>query len=202
MGEASKDMNFATILLFLVAIATCTSPSSALRDLASGTSTEFIRTSCNKTTYPLLCFRSLSSFAAAIQTSPKLLASTALDVTLENACSASAMMANLSRSQGLKPREAAAMQDCVELLSDTVDELRRSIAEMKDPKGHDFEMMISDVQTWVSAALTNEDTCSDGFAGKEMNGKVKTAVRARIVTLSHLTSNALALINAYASLHG
>ncbi|KAI3432130.1 PMEI domain-containing protein [Psidium guajava] len=199
---ASKDMNFATILLFLLAIATCTSPSSALRDLASGTSIEFIRTSCSKTTYPRLCFRSLSSYAAAIQTSPKLLASTALGVTLKDARSASATMVNLSRSQGLKPREAAAMQDCLELLSDAVDELRRSIAEMKDVKGPDFKLMISDVQTWVSAALTNEDTCSDGFAGEAMSGKVKTAVRTRIVTLSHFTSNALALINTYASLHG
>ncbi|KAF8044273.1 hypothetical protein BT93_A2307 [Corymbia citriodora subsp. variegata] len=73
---------------------------------------------------------------------------------------------------------------------------------MKDPRGRDFEVMIGDVQTWVSAALTDEDTCSDGFAGKEMDGKVKTVVRARIVTLSHLTSNALASIIACASLCG
>ncbi|KAI6696213.1 hypothetical protein NL676_016332 [Syzygium grande] len=199
---ASKAKSFATTLLFFLAIASYTSPSSALRDLACGASTEFIRTSCSKTSYPQLCFSSLSTHAAAIQTSPKILASTALDVTLNDACSASAMMANLSRSQGLKPREAAAMQDCVEELSDAVDELRRSIAEMKDMKGQDFERKISDVQTWVSAALTDEDTCSDGFAGKSMDGKVKMVVRARIVTLSHLTSIALALINAYASLHG
>ncbi|KAK3447330.1 21 kDa protein [Eucalyptus grandis] len=199
---ASEAKNFATILLFSLAIASCTSPSSALGDLPNENSTDFIRTSCSKTTYPKLCFSSLSSHAAAIQMSPKLLACTALDVTLKNARSVSVLMVNLSRSQGLKPREAAAMQDCMELLGDAVDELRRSIAEMKDLKERDFKLMISDVQTWASAALTDEDTCSDGFAGKEMDGKVKTVVRAWIVTLSHLTSNALALINAYASLHG
>ncbi|PNX69217.1 plant invertase/pectin methylesterase inhibitor protein, partial [Trifolium pratense] len=34
------------------------------------------------------------------------------------------MMSTLAKSQGLKPREAAAMKDCVEVLSDSVDELR------------------------------------------------------------------------------
>jgi pectinesterase inhibitor-like protein len=59
--------------------------------------------------------------------------------------------------------------------------------------------MIDDVQTWVSAALTDESTCSDGFAGNAMNGNLKTAVRGRIVNIAQLTSNALALINNYAS---
>ena len=35
-----------------------------------------------------------------------------------------------------------------------------------------------------------------------MNGNVKTLVRGRIVNVAQLTSNALALINRYASLHG
>ncbi|KAK4479972.1 hypothetical protein RD792_013026 [Penstemon davidsonii] len=54
----------------------------------------------------------------------------------------------------------------------------------------------------VSAALTDEDTCADGFAGKAMNGGVKTAVRQRILNIVHITSNALALVNSYAALNG
>ncbi|KAL3647454.1 hypothetical protein CASFOL_008422 [Castilleja foliolosa] len=69
-------------------------------------------------------------------------------------------------------------------------------------KGSNFEMTMSDVQTWVSAALTDEETCMDGFAGKFMNGAAKTAVRGRILNVAHMTSNALALINCYVSLHG
>ncbi|XVF08441.1 hypothetical protein REPUB_Repub07fG0004000 [Reevesia pubescens] len=112
------------------------------------------------------------------------------------------MMATLSKSHGLKPREVEAMQDCVEELSDTIDELRRSISEMGQIKGSNFGLMINDMQTWVSAALTDENTCSDGFQGNNMYGNVKTAVRTKIVTIAHLTSNALALINNYATLHG
>lgn len=102
----------------------------------------------------------------------------------------------------MKPREVAAMRDCVEMLSDSVDELQKSISEMGNFKSSDFKMMISDVQTWVSAALTDESTCTDGFAGNELNGNLKTVVRGRIVNIAQLTSNALALINRYASVHG
>lgn len=102
----------------------------------------------------------------------------------------------------MKPREVAAMRDCVEMLSDSVDELQKSISEMGNFKSSGFEMMISDVQTWVSAALTDESTCTDGFAGNGLNGNLKTVVRGRIVNIAQLTSNALALINRYASVHG
>lgn len=111
-------------------------------------------------------------------------------------------MKRLSQSHGMEPREVSAMQDCVEELSDTVDELSNSIDEMGNAKGSNTEIMINDIQTWVSAALTDENTCSDGFAGHSMDGDVKSAVSKQIQNIAHLTSNALALINNYASLHG
>lgn len=111
-------------------------------------------------------------------------------------------MLKLSQRHGLKPREVGAMRDCVEELSDAVDELQRSMAEMSNFKSADFQLMISDVQTWVSAALTDETTCTDGFGGNGMSGNLKTVVRGRIVNIAQLTSNALALINRYASVHG
>ncbi|KAH6804155.1 Plant invertase/pectin methylesterase inhibitor superfamily protein [Perilla frutescens var. frutescens] len=172
------------------------------RGVGGSKSTEFIRTSCSATAYPTLCYSSLSSHASAIQQNPKLLANAALTISHDTAVSTSADMVKLSHRAGMTPREAGAMQDCVEELRDSVDQLRKSMAEMKQMKGSNFVMMINDVQTWVSAALTDEDTCMDGFAGKYMNGALKTAVRGKIVNVAHMTSNALALINSYASLNG
>lgn len=95
------------------------------------------------------------------------------------------------------------MRDCIEVMGDSVNLLRKSFGEMSQIKGSNFELMMSDIQTWVSAALTDDDTCSDGFAGNGMNGNMKNIVRGRIVNIAHLTSNALALINNYAtSVHG
>ncbi|XVF49341.1 hypothetical protein PTKIN_Ptkin04bG0003800 [Pterospermum kingtungense] len=189
-------------LLTILAFTSYIDFSSAGRQIAPQTNTEFIRTSCSSTTYPKLCFESLSTHASLIQRSPQLLAHTALNVTLSTAKSTSAMMVTLSKTHGLKPREVQAMQDCVEELSNTIDELRNSISEMGKMKGSNFGLIVNDVQTWVSAALTDENTCSDGVQGNNMNGNVKTAVRSKILTIVHLTSNALALVNNYASLHG
>eukprot|EP00268_Persea_americana_P052991 TRINITY_DN5973_c2_g1_i1.p1 TRINITY_DN5973_c2_g1~~TRINITY_DN5973_c2_g1_i1.p1 ORF type:complete len:204 (+),score=27.44 TRINITY_DN5973_c2_g1_i1:423-1034(+) len=164
------------------------------------TNTEFIRSRCEATTYPRLCFQSLSSHASAIQTSPMQLAHTALSLTLTGAQSAAAMIGRLSTAHGVRPREVGAMRDCIENMGSSIDELRESMAQMGHLKGPDFDLQINNIQTWVSAALTDEDTCMDGFAGKAMNGNVKSMVRGRIVNVARLTSNALALINGLASL--
>ncbi|XWS60079.1 hypothetical protein CRYUN_Cryun07bG0003400 [Craigia yunnanensis] len=80
-------------------------------------------------------------------------------------------------------------------MRDSVDKLHQSMAAMKDLQGPDFGMKMSNIQTWVSAALTNEDTCMDGIEGKAMNGKIRDTIRSNIARVAQLTSNALAFIN-------
>ncbi|QCD89015.1 21 kDa protein-like [Vigna unguiculata] len=175
-------------------------------------STVFIRTSCSSTTYPRLCYSSLVRHAELIQTNRVVLTGTALNVSLASAKSTAAVISTMAKRQGLKPREAAAMKDCVEVLNDSVDELRRSIDGMSHLRSSNFEMTMSDVQTWVSAALTDENTCTDGFqeiaAAATTTATVggggsntKTRVRGLVVQVAQLTSNALALINQLAN-HG
>ncbi|KAG8381491.1 hypothetical protein BUALT_Bualt06G0127300 [Buddleja alternifolia] len=203
METYTCNLTIATLLIITLTLthSSINSGCAAARPASGATNTEFIKTSCSATSYPTLCYSSLSSHASAIQQNPKLLAHAALSVSLDTASATSVDMVKLSRAAGMSHREAGAMRDCVEELSDSVDQLRRSMAEMKEINGSNFGMMMSDVQTWVSAALTDEDTCMEGFAGKVMNGATKTAVRRRIVNVAHMTSNALALINSYAALH-
>ncbi|KAK9181620.1 hypothetical protein WN944_024758 [Citrus x changshan-huyou] len=199
--EGSSSNHMLKYFLILLAIFSYLNSSSASRHGPSKIAADrrFIKTSCSSTTYPTLCYKSLARHASLIQTSPKLLAHASLNVTLAMAKSTSAVMLKMSKSPGMKPREVDAMQDCLEELSDSVDELRKSIGEMGLIKASNFELTMSDIQTWVSAALTDETTCSDGFEKNTVNGKV---VRAQIVKIAHMTSNALALINSYASLRG
>ena len=96
------------------------------------------------------------------------------------------------------------MKDCMEEVGDTVDRLNKSVEELKRVSGSkkkDFLWHISNVETWVSAAMTDENTCSDGFAGTALNGRIKSSVRARIVDVTRVISNALSLINKYAENH-
>ncbi|XP_060203418.1 21 kDa protein-like [Lycium barbarum] len=203
-GSCHNRCHFRIVFLILVAFTTSSfmESVSAARPTAGNTHTEFIRTSCKSTTYPNLCFSSLSGHASAIGASPQIMAHESLTVSLVTALSTSAMMVKVAHGQGMTRREVGAMRDCVEELSDAVAELRKSLGEMKELRGEDFDLKMNDIQTWVSAALTDEDTCTEGFGGKVMNGKVKTVVREKILEVAHMTSNALALINSFAALHG
>ncbi|XWS49793.1 hypothetical protein CRYUN_Cryun12cG0033100 [Craigia yunnanensis] len=163
--------------------------------LCSETDTEFIKTSCGATIYPDFCFITFSSYASEIQASPRRLASKSLSLTLKTTRSASKILSELSKSQGLKPSEAAALQDCVEEVGDSVDEVKRSIGEMDETQGKSFAFLMSDIETWVSAALTNEDTCVEGFYESSTDGDVKATVRNVIQKVAHSTSIALAFGN-------
>ncbi|GLT40359.1 hypothetical protein SLA2020_145010 [Shorea laevis] len=176
-----------------IASTSATSPFQARKDI------DYIKISCNTTSYPRLCYRSLSIYANEINSSPKLLANTALNVTLRAAKSTSRLMTRISKIPGLKRREAAALADCMEVIGDSVEEIQQSIEELGHINRYNFDITMSDIQTWVSAALTDEDTCMDGFDGTAVDGKVKSMVRRRIVKIAHLTSNALAIVNDYAS---
>ncbi|KAF8112618.1 hypothetical protein N665_0063s0103 [Sinapis alba] len=197
-GSFRFNHRFLTTLLLTVTITTLNS----VHTTTTTTNTEFVKSSCTFTTYPRLCVTSLSTQSSLIQTSHKLMAHAALNITLASAKATSAMMVRLSSSSRLKPREVSAMRDCVEELGDTLEELRKSIGEMGQLSGSNYEVYMSDIQTWVSAALTDVNTCTEGFEGDDMNGKVKVLVRRKILVIAHLTSNALALINHFASTHG
>ncbi|KAE8665107.1 Plant invertase/pectin methylesterase inhibitor superfamily protein [Hibiscus syriacus] len=198
-GSSLRHGQAILVLLVILQFTTYIVLSSADAPFDNQRNIEYIRSSCSSTTYPRLCNRSLSIYASRINTSPRLLVHTALNVTLKASISTSRLMVKISRIHGLKPRVSAAMADCVEVSGDSVDELQQSKGELDRITSSNFALTISDIQTWVSAALTDEDTCIYGFSGKSMNGYAKTTVRKRIIKIAHLTSKALTLINKYAS---
>ncbi|XP_012486725.1 21 kDa protein [Gossypium raimondii] len=198
-GSSSSSRHVLAILLIILQITSSIAKSFSHKPYHTKRNTEYIRSSCTTTTYPRLCYRSLSIYASKINTSPRLIAHTALLVTFRASKSTSRLMRKIARTHRLKPRVAAAMADCIEVIDDSIDELQKSIGEIVRIRRSNFVLIMSDLQTWVSAALTDEDTCMDGFSGRAMNGYAKMMVRKRIVKIAHLTSNALALINNYAS---
>ena len=101
-------------------------------------------------------------------------------------------------------RELEAVKDCIDTMGDSVDQLSRSITELGEmgqhSNGEDFMWHVSNVQTWVSAALTNENTCVDGLnEHPAKGGKVKNAIKMRVNNVAQATSNALALVNHFAA---
>ncbi|CAL5187612.1 unnamed protein product [Lathyrus oleraceus] len=171
---------------------------------SSITSAEFIKSSCRSTRYPALCVQCLMGYASVIGQSERQLAIAAISVSISRTRSSASYVKKISKARGVKPREYRAIQDCIENMGDSLDSLSQSARELGSighAVGEDFEWHMSNVQTWVSAALTDDNTCLDGFAGPSMNGNVKDAFKDRIVNVAQVTSNALALVNRFASSH-
>ncbi|CAL9075840.1 pectinesterase inhibitor 9 [Musa acuminata AAA Group] len=190
-------MDRSTLAFVLLAAAICV-PASCLTS-ATSSPAEFVRDSCRGTRYPALCEQSLVAYAPAVHRSKRELARAALAVSADRARSASAFVSRMSSGgqKKVRSREAGAVRDCIETMHDSVDQLQQSMEEMgrmgraRSPR---FAWHLSNVQTWVSAALTDETTCLDGIS-QYAGPAVRAAIRKKVVDVARVTSNALALVN-------
>ncbi|WMV51877.1 hypothetical protein MTR67_045262 [Solanum verrucosum] len=198
---------FTTVLLHLSLIP---SPSAALLDPTTVSSvdivlddSDYIRSSCKTTLYPDTCYHSLNHYATAVQQDPGRLARVAIGVSLAKAKRMSAFVSNLSREAdyGAQPRAVAALHDCFSVFGDAVDQIRDSLSQMRTLGGssESLRFQMSNVQTWMSAALSNEDTCTDGFEDVSDDEPLKLNVCNRAGKVKEVTSNALAFINSFAN---
>ncbi|KAL3532734.1 hypothetical protein ACH5RR_006255 [Cinchona calisaya] len=161
----------------------------------SSTSTKppknLVQTSCAQASYPNICLRTLSSYSGPTN-SLRDLAQAAVKVSISKSHKASDFLTKLKAHN---KREQGALGDCVQQMAESVDELTKTLSELQNLRraGSEFEWHLSNAKTWVSAALTYEDTCLDGF--KEIDGKIRSDVKMAITNVAKVTSNALYLIN-------
>ncbi|KAK3220961.1 hypothetical protein Dsin_014931 [Dipteronia sinensis] len=129
----------------------------------------FIENQCNSTTYPSDCYKSLSSYASTVKTNPVNLCNTSLYVTLKAARSYYVSISSLTKQKGLSHIDKGIVKDCVDVLGDCVDELTQSLNAMTNLGGsyEEIQFQMSNIKTWVSASITYEDTCTDGFLGRK-----------------------------------
>ncbi|KAK3429049.1 21 kDa protein [Eucalyptus grandis] len=203
MAKAKPSLSFLFLfhILFFTALL---EPSNS--QPAKAPSTDFIKSSCRSTHYPALCVQCLSGYAASVQQDPRQLARAALQVSLARASAAASHIGRLSRLRGITPRESQAVQDCVQNVGHSVSRLSQAIDELGQMGGQAaaaaaFDWHMSNAQTWVSGALTDENTCLDGFARPGMDGAAKKAVQGQVLQLAQVVSNALALVDRYGSRH-
>nr|QIR83199.1 pectin methylesterase inhibitor 5 [Cunninghamia lanceolata] len=194
-------MDSSTVLSRLLIMATILSSTAAINPQCG----DFVTSSCKMTPYPDVCVASLCSYSASLKCKKRQpeLVKAAVNVSLGNAQNMTAWAVTLSKkSNGLNKKERAALDDCVENFGDTSDQIHQSLGELKHLRPGTFKFQMSNVQTWMSAALTNEDSCLDGFQGVGGDGRVKRLVQGQVQYDSKLISNALALVNWLASTEG
>ncbi|GAB2294137.1 hypothetical protein Dimus_028356 [Dionaea muscipula] len=139
---------------------------------------------CSQTPYPDACkYHFAQHGGLRIPTGRSDFKKMSIQVAMNTAMAASA------HTQGLgprctNPREKAAWDDCVSLYEDTVLQLNKTLSSPSTTTGFDQ-------QTWLSAALTNLETCKTGFVELGVSGYILPLVSNNNV--SKLICNSLAL---------
>ncbi|CAM8974551.1 unnamed protein product [Rhodiola kirilowii] len=155
-------------------------------------SDDLVRSSCVHASYPDICLHTLSSYPDP-PTTPREVAQAGVKVSLAHAKKFSHY---LTEQKGGKKREKTALKDCLEQMGDSMYELDRTLSELEDLKeGSGFRFQMSNAETWVSSALSDDETCLDSLWEAAGKGKPKEDVRKRVVAVAKVTSNALYLIN-------
>ncbi|TVU31252.1 hypothetical protein EJB05_22933, partial [Eragrostis curvula] len=159
----------------------------------------FLRARCATTMFRVTCYESLIPYGCAFQTSPIKLARAATDVNHARLRALSKRVKELVAIGGAGVA-AAALRDCASTVSSAAGLAKQSAAELAKLDAaagrSQVRWAVSNAQTWLSAAMTNEVTCADGLvaagvAASPASGEVVMGV----VSARELTSIALALVN-------
>ncbi|XP_027353286.1 pectinesterase inhibitor 9-like [Abrus precatorius] len=202
--------NLPILVIFLAMIFTCLAqvePSRAGHNRQNQTQTMgYIESSCNSTRYPDLCIRCLARFANYnIDNGPKDLVHVALSVSLTRALQTRGYLLKVTKEleEFNIGKVYLTIQDCLTLINDSVDQLSQAIKELRrlDKRtiiDDRFLWQISNVETWVSTALTDASYCVQSFPGQRMSKRTAT-IKVKAQNVAEVTSIALALFHRYAS---
>ncbi|KAG6574241.1 putative pectinesterase/pectinesterase inhibitor 34, partial [Cucurbita argyrosperma subsp. sororia] len=191
-------------LLSLILILPAVSPTSLLGLRTSSDPklprkpTRAISKACARSRLPALCVDSLLDFPGSLSANERDLVHISFNLTLHHLNEALYSSSHLSSLHMDLPLRSA-YDACLELLDDSVHALTRSFHSLAPPSSDSRPTPLAsssssdDVITWLSAALTNQDTCTDGFS--QLSGNVKDQMTDKLHNLSELVSNCLALFS-------
>ncbi|XP_068665378.1 pectinesterase-like [Aristolochia californica] len=158
---------------------------------------DVLRSSCSSTRFPQLCFTaiaSLPSLAASVSTQKDVIEAS-LNLTILAVEHSFINIERAIRRRKLTRREKIAIHDCQENIDETLDELRETADDLKVyPWKKSISEQADDLKTLLSAAMTNQESCLDGFSHDGADKKVKKELEKGLGHVKKMCSNALAMI--------
>ncbi|KAI9081604.1 hypothetical protein K1719_036490 [Acacia pycnantha] len=158
----------------------------------------FVFTSCNASTYPSICYQYLSNYASKIKADPFKLCYSSLSVVLTQAKKSFSVISDLlnQKNSYISGTAAKALKDCLSNVKSSIGEVKESLDDMNHLyDSHDKEFQMSTVKTYVSAAITDHETCFDGLDEENVDASVRDKVRNSVLNVQRMTSNSLYFIN-------
>ncbi|KAI4386907.1 hypothetical protein MLD38_004784 [Melastoma candidum] len=160
-----------------------------------------LKSSCSSTLYPDLCYSAVASSVFASSAAPlsthKDIILASLNLTIGSAKQNRLSVLDLTRTRSaqLTAREKTALNDCVETIDLTLDELHSTVADLHVyPQRKTLLQHADDLKTLISAAITNQETCLDGFSHDDADRHVRQRLSDGQVHVERMCSNALAMV--------
>ncbi|RLN36164.1 putative pectinesterase/pectinesterase inhibitor 21 [Panicum miliaceum] len=191
-----------TVLVVAVVAAVCVvsfKGNSSKGDGNLSMSVKSVKAFCQPTDYQQTCEAELTK-AAGNATSPTDLAKAIFAVTSDKIHKAISESATLNELKNDK-RTSGALHNCKELLEYAIDDLKATFDKLGGFEMTNFKKAVDDLKTWLSAALTYQDTCLDGFMNAtttEASAKMQNALNAS----QELTEDILAVVDQFSDTLG
>jgi pectinesterase len=162
------------------------------------TSVKSVKAFCQPMDYKETCEAELTKVGGNA-TSPTDLAKAIFEVTSEKIRKAISESATLEELKN-DPRTSGALENCKELLEYAIEDLKTTFDKLGGFEMTDFNKAVDDLRTWLSAALTYQETCLDGFMNTTTDaaGKMRGALNAS----QELTEDILAVVDQFSATLG
>ncbi|XP_068659388.1 pectinesterase 1 [Aristolochia californica] len=152
-----------------------------------------IKAVCGVTQYQDVCVSSLSSVESSDKGDPEQLFKLSMKVAVDELTRISSIPQTLKTKANAKMVRDA-LGDCEILIEDAIDQLNSSMA-LFSPGSEDGKILskrkINDLRTWLSAALTDHETCLDGLG--DVSAEMRNIMSSYIKNSTQFTSNSLAI---------
>ncbi|ESQ30523.1 hypothetical protein EUTSA_v10011371mg [Eutrema salsugineum] len=184
---ALSSLNFSVLFFLLFTPSICSYSSLTSSNPSQISATSF----CKNTPHPDACFHSLK-LSLSINISPNIL-SFVLQ-TLKTAISEAGKLTDLLSGAGMDNKlfegQRGSLQDCKDLHYITSSLLKRSLSKIQD--GDKDSRKLADARAYLSAALTNKNTCFEGL--ESASGPLKTKLVTSFTTTYKHVSNSLSAL--------
>lgn len=159
-------------------------------DKVLATTSKSIASVCSQTDYKKACVNSLSSMANNQSATPKDFIEKAIEVAIQEVRAGMERSASIGKAEAHDSLQKMATEDCKDLLHFAIDELQASFSSVGDNELHKITDRETELKNWLSAVISYQQTCMDGFTQPEL----KNAISTSLLNATQLTDNVLAIV--------
>nr|CAC01624.1 putative pectin methylesterase [Populus tremula x Populus tremuloides] len=156
-----------------------------------------LKSACSSTLYPELCYSAIATVPGVTGNlaSLKDVIELSINLTTKTVQQNYFTVEKLIAKTKLTKREKTALHDCLETIDETLDELHEAQVDISGyPNKKSLKEQADNLITLLSSAITNQETCLDGFSHDGADKKVRKALLKGQTHVEKMCSNALAMI--------